>query len=138
MTDEATADKPLVHAEATIDRPIVAQDPPETISLEPGSIPPGTAPPTKSAHVRLREFEDHLFGEDCVRIAGRIERGYGSKFKEMTAPQSAHYAALEKLVAAEQRLEDSRTAQADAETAAWAAHDLATKTEAEIDGPVPE
>jgi hypothetical protein len=63
-----------------------------------------------SPAARLRAFEDEVFGEDCVRINGRIERGSGSPFAAMSPERKAEYAALEKLVEAEQRVDDANAA----------------------------
>lgn len=82
---------------------------------------------------RLRAFEDHLFGKDAVRINGRVERGYGSKFKEMTAGQARHYAALEKAIIAEQKLADAHSALIGAEASHQAALEEADQTEHDID-----
>lgn len=69
----------------------------------------------------LRAFEDDKLGADAVRINGQIERGHGSKFRDLTEQDQAHHAALEKLVDAEQKLVDATTAHQLAEEAYEAA-----------------
>lgn len=64
---------------------------------------------------RMRAFEDEVFGKDAVRIEGKIERGVGSPYAGMTDERKAQYAALEALVAAEQKLADATGAAAQAE-----------------------
>jgi hypothetical protein len=76
-----------------------------------------------SAPARLRAYEDDTFGKDAVRLRGMVERGYGSKFKEMTDGQARHYAALERMVATEQALVDAEAAL----LAAKASHDAAVE-----------
>lgn len=90
------------------------------------------------AQSRLRAFEDRVFGKDAVRINGRVERGFGSKFKDMSANQALHYAALEKLIIGEKRLADARTAALDAENAHRAAADEADRTGADLDADATE
>ncbi len=63
-----------------------------------------------TAAARLRAFEDDAFGEDAVRIGDQVERGSGSPFAAMSVEQKAHYAALEKLVAAERRVDAANAA----------------------------
>lgn len=63
----------------------------------------------QTASKRIREFEDRELGEHVVRISGKIERGFGSKFKELSEKKQAHYAKLEKLAEAEQDLTDAKT-----------------------------
>lgn len=65
---------------------------------------------------RVRAFEDKHLGKDAVRIGGRIERGSGSPFAAMSDEKKRQYAALEKLVAAEQKLADAHAAVIQAET----------------------
>lgn len=74
-----------------------------------------------TAKTKLRAFEDDVFGKDAPRIDGAVERGVGSPYARMTDHQKAHYAALEKLVAAEKAHADAEAALAAAE----AAHDVA-------------
>lgn len=76
---------------------------------------------------RLRAFEDREFGTNAVRINGRIERGYGSLFRDMAEKypaKGAVYAALERLVETELAVADanSKLAQAQAD------HDAAEAT----------
>lgn len=73
-----------------------------------------TADPV-TARQKLRAFEDEHFGKDAVRVNGEIERGHGSPFADMDQHEHRQYAALELLIAAEQRLADSTTALAVAE-----------------------
>jgi|SRR6185312_1377260 len=81
----------------------------------------------ESAATKLRAFEDVVFGKDVLRISGSVERGVGSPYAKMTDHQKAHYAALERLVAAEKAVADATAAHAkahaDHEVAAKAAHD---------------
>lgn len=63
----------------------------------------------------LRAFEDEHVGEKTVRIGDRIERGYGSPFAALSDEKKRQYAALEKLVASEQKLADAHAALIQAE-----------------------
>jgi hypothetical protein len=98
---------------------------------------PELSPEESTAAERLRAFEDREFGKDAVRINDRIERGYGSKFKNMVDSdprKAAEYAALERMVEAELVLADAdgKRAQAQADyDAAVAALDAA---ESEVNG----
>ena len=94
------------HDTTIIPAPEVHADPPH----DPFMAPEPVVEEKTTAVMRLREFEDKHFGKSAVRINGRIERGYGSQFKQMPAELQAEYAALEKLVEAEQKLEDATTA----------------------------
>jgi hypothetical protein len=49
---------------------------------------------------RLRKFEDDHFG-DTPRVQGKIQRGHGSQFQNLSDKEKAEYAALENLVAAQ-------------------------------------
>lgn len=82
----------------------------------------------------LRAFEDEKLGPDAVRINGKIERGHGSKFRGLSEEDQAKYAALEKLVEAEQKLADATTAHRQAEEAYEAAIDAVDA----FDKPEPE
>jgi hypothetical protein len=87
---------------------------------ERSSMPAENQPERKSAPAtdtaaRLRAFEDEVFGKRAVRINGQIERGVGSPYADMSDERKAQYAALEALVAAEQRLNDATGAAAQAE-----------------------
>lgn len=64
---------------------------------------------------RVRAFEDEHVGKDAVRIGGRIERGSGSPFAALSPEKKRQYAALEKLVVAEQKLADAHAALVQAE-----------------------
>lgn len=88
---------------------------------------PTVEPERMSAVARLRAFEDERFGPDAVRIGGKIERGSGSPFSEMSDEDRRQYEAIERLIVAEQKLADAHAAliQADAE------HEAA---EAAVDG----
>lgn len=99
MADEA--ERPLEHLAA----------------VEQAIVPEPAAP---SAPERLRAFEDEHLGKDCVRIRGKVERGSGSPYQLMSPELKAQYAALEKLIEAEQKLADARAAvlQAEADHAA--------------------
>ncbi len=59
---------------------------------------------------RQRAFEDEHVGKDAVRINGKIERGSGSPFAALDAETKRQYAALERLVEAEQKLADAHAA----------------------------
>jgi hypothetical protein len=110
-TDRAEADK---NAEGGSNRP----------SIEPSA--------DNSAVARLRAFEDQVFGPDAVRINGQVERGSGSRFQQLTAPQRRHYEALEALRPAELRLAEAAAELTAAETAHEAALSRAEKTSEEI------
>lgn len=88
--------------------------------------------PDHSAEERLRAFEDEHFGKDAVRIHGRIERGFGSKFKNMPELHK-HYAALEKLVETEKKVAETGAAH----LTAIAEHEAAEK-EADACEVIPE
>lgn len=81
--------------------------------------PHGSAdlPEPVPAAARIRAFEDEHLGKDAVRINDRIERGSGSPFAALSPEHKRQYAALEKLVVAEQKLADAHAAliQADVE-----------------------
>jgi len=64
-------------------------------------------PAGPTAAERLRTFEDTHLGKRAVRINGRVERGFGSPFKEMSPEKHAEYAALEKLVEAERKVDEA-------------------------------
>lgn len=70
---------------------------------------PFTAFEPDTAAGRLRAFEDEKLGPDAVRINDKIERGHGSKFRELSKEDQAQYAALERLIEAEQKLADAET-----------------------------
>jgi len=72
---------------------------------------------TLTAAERIREFEDRELGEDAVRINGRVERGFGSKFMTLSNEKHAHYLKLEKLAEAEQVLADAKANLVNAENA---------------------
>lgn len=82
----------------------------------------------------LRAFEDDKLGEDAVRINGQIERGHGSKFRDLSEEDQAKYGAIEKLVAAEQALADATTAHRAAEEA----YEAAIAAVDAFDTPAPE
>jgi hypothetical protein len=67
------------------------------------------------AAARIRAFEDEHLGKDCVRIGSQIERGYGSRFKELSDEKRRQHATLEKLIDAEQKLVDAHAALIQAE-----------------------
>jgi len=71
--------------------------------------------PRTDAAARLRAFEDEVFGKDAVRIGGKIERGYGSPYANVTDEQRRQYEAIEAMVVAEQKLMDARAALLQAE-----------------------
>jgi len=78
---------------------------------------------------RLRAFEDEVFGKRAVRINGVIERGVGSPYAAMTEERKAQYAALEALVAAEQKLNDAAALAAQAEADRVVAEENLAQTE---------
>jgi|SRR6185503_10428030 len=120
MADQSTletapADKPLAElaaAEAKVNPPIVAVEAPATISLEPGTTPPGWTPQPEpmSAVDRLRAFEDTFFGKKAVRINGRVERGFGSPYQMAKPATRKAHAALENLIDVEQKLAAAHSA----------------------------
>jgi hypothetical protein len=91
---------------------------------------PETPPEPDNATTRLRAYEDELFGKDAVRLRGQVERGFGSKHKEMTGGQRRHYEALERAIVTEQALADAETKLIDAK----AAHEAASKEVADSQG----
>lgn len=102
------------------------------------NIPPAAEPMPEpvveseqtGAMARLRAFEDANLGEDAVRIHDKIERGHGSPFAAMSPEKKAQYAALEKLVEAEQKLADATAVAAQAESDRVAAEENLQKAEA--------
>lgn len=101
----AEADQPIADSGRPVDDAAPAADHPA----------PAEPPAPLSAAERLRAFEDAEVGKDAVRIGGRIERGYGSPFAALSAEKKRQYAALGKLVAAEQKLADAHAALIQAE-----------------------
>lgn len=92
-------------------------------------------PEPASAADRLKAFEDAEFGPDAVRIRGKVERGYGSPFADMSPEKKRQYAAIEKLVETEQKLADAHAAL----IAADVAHDAAlADAEPKPDAPADE
>lgn len=125
--DPKPAEKPLdqiADTERALDAgPAVGGDPAADRAPATSQV---TDPPREvPAADRIRAFEDEHVGPEAVRIGGRIERGYGSPFAELAPELKRQYAALEKLVAAEQNLADAHTkliqAEADHEAALAAA-----------------
>ncbi len=107
-------DKPLDHL-TTAEKKI---DPPKPLAA------PAPPPEPKSdSAARLRRFEDEVFGKRAVRIDGKIERGVGSPYAMMSDERKAQYAALEDLVAAEQKLNDATAAVGAAEAERVAAEE---------------
>lgn len=86
-----------------------------------------------SARDRIRAFEDEHLGPDAVRINGEVERGHGSAFKALSPALHRHYAALERLVAAEIALGEAAAVHSQAQvaydTAAAVADDSAVVAE---------
>lgn len=90
----------------------------ETFSIFPAPESNSAEPQTVvDAKQRLRDYEDEILGPGAVRINGRIERGSGSPFQLMKPFQQEHYASLERLVEAEQKLSDAKAALAVAQRA---------------------
>jgi hypothetical protein len=77
--------------------------------------------PALSMAQRLRAFEDKVFGEDAVRIEGKIEKGSGSPHKMAPIDVKAHHAALENAIEAEKALGEARGKLTEAENAVAAA-----------------
>lgn len=110
MADETTStDRPLDHLAETEQR--LAGD------NRPSDKPTNKPEPDESmpAAARLRAFEDEHFGEDAVRIDGKVERGSGSPYQRMGEDERRQYQALERLVAAEMKRDAARAAAAAAE-----------------------
>jgi hypothetical protein len=82
-----------------------------------------SVPAEGDSAARLRAFEDEVFGKDAVRIDGVIERGVGSPYAKMTDERKAQYAALEAVIAAEQKLNDATAAVGAAEAERVAAEE---------------
>lgn len=94
----------------------------DTTNLSPTfTPPPAIDEPKVTAAERLRAFEDKHLGEDTPRHAGAIERGHGSPFTALHPDKQREYAALERLVEAEKKVEETASALAVAETAHAAA-----------------
>lgn len=105
MTDEIQAAANDLHVE-----PIL---PPEPEPLrEPAADP--SLPAT--AAERLRAFEDKHLGVEAVRIGGRVERGFGSPYKELDPELRRQHLALEHLIDTEANLAAAHTALLQAET----------------------
>jgi hypothetical protein len=104
MTDTTVID-PAAPIVDPAPEPVVA----ETKPADPVTSPfkPFTPHAPVTAKDRLRAFEDKNFGKDVPRIGGAIERGHGSPFKAMPAEKQAEYAAIEKIVEAEQKVADA-------------------------------
>ena len=106
------------------------QNPALISTPSPAPEPVSTVIPEPVAQEKLRAFEDEHIGKDAVRIRGNIERGYGSKFKDMPPEKHAEYAALERLVEAEQKVIEANAALSTAQVAHQQALDnldIATK-----------
>jgi hypothetical protein len=139
MADETTTDKPLAQlaeAEKNVNPPVVAKDSPEAVSLEPGTTPPDWTPQPEpaSATERLRAFEDKHFGEDAVRINGRIERGSGSPYQMAHPDVRRQHQALERLIETEQKLIEAHTALMAADQAHDEAEQAVEAAEKDADG----
>lgn len=97
------------------------------IPLElPGTVHEKAPEPASSAAKMLRAFEDEHLGKAVPRINGAIERGHGSAFQNMRRDRphiGAHHAALERLVKAEQAVNEAASALA----AAKVEHEAAGK-----------
>lgn len=70
-------------------------------------IEPVKEPEPVDAKTKLRDFEDAKLGDDAVRIEGKIEKGHGSKFSNLSHAEKAEHAALEKVVEAERHLSEA-------------------------------
>lgn len=96
-------------------QPVIVQSP---LAPEPVAPPPAAAPerePVPAAD-RLRSFEDEHLGKDAVRIHDRVERGVGSPFQKLSDEHKRQYAALERLIGAEQKLASAHAALIAADT----------------------
>lgn len=113
MADETNTDRPLDHLSETEQR------------LDGDNRIPAAA--------RLRAFEDEHFGEDAVRIDGKVERGSGSPYQAMSEPQKRHYQALEKAMEAEVKLGAARSQMAIAENEMAAAEADIERAEADAE-----
>jgi hypothetical protein len=85
---------------------------------------------TLSARQRLRNLEDAVFGEDAVRVGGKIERGSGSAYYALDPITRANFDAIDRLIEAEDKLVPLReavTAASDRLAAALADHAAAEK-----------
>jgi hypothetical protein len=92
------ADKPYV-------APTVTVPTPSYIAAKEATVDPAVGPTGKA---RLRAWEDANLGKRVVRThLGHIEKGYGSPFKALSPEKLAEYDSLEKLVAAEQAVDDA-------------------------------
>lgn len=89
-------------------------------------------PDPVASHDRLRAFEDEHLGEGAVRIHGRVERGFGSKFKDLPIEKQQAHAAIEKTAETERKLGEARAAVAVAENEHNAAIEAADKAVAAI------
>jgi hypothetical protein len=67
-------------------------------------------PETPSAAARLRKVEDEWFGEDELRISGKIQDGHGSKFANLPVEKKKHYHALLRAAEAEKDVTDAHIA----------------------------
>lgn len=89
---------------------------PEVEHAEQGFVEQPVEAPPQTAAVRMREFEDEVFGKDVTRISGQVERGHGSLYSRLTHEQQHHHTALEHLVKTEKRVADASVELAKAET----------------------
>lgn len=89
----------------------------------PDEIVTAEKPEVSPAAERLRAFEDERLGKDIHRIDDKVERGHGSLYQtKLTDKDRAHHAALERLVAAEEKLATAKAATAIAQAEAEAAY----------------
>lgn len=108
--DTQTSDKPSFIAPGKSADPVLLDKGDSVVNLNP--------PRETPAVDRLRAFEDEAFKGSqiqVVRIGDRIERGVGSAFAALSPEKKRQYAALEKLVEAEQKLADAHAAVIQAE-----------------------
>ncbi len=76
-----------------------------------GQAAPGPAGPDgPTAAENLRAWEDDHFGDDALRIDGKIEKGHGSKLHALDDAEKAEHSALEQLVEAENKLAQAMAA----------------------------
>lgn len=130
MADETNTDRPLDRLSETEQR----LDGDNRPSSKQTDIPqPDKGDERIPAAARLRAFEDEHFGEDAVRIDGKVERGSGSPYQAMSEPRKRHYQALEKAMEAEVKLGAARSQMAIAENEMVAAEADIERAEADAE-----
>jgi multidrug efflux pump subunit AcrA (membrane-fusion protein) len=128
MADPITRPSPLdpVPADNSLDNPPIRQpgqplDPLDRRAVDARNASAADTAPGQ-ARAKLRAFEDANLGKRAVRSNfGHVERGFGSPFKAMIPEKHAEYAALEKLVEAEDNIDKANADLSNAKVA----HDTA-------------